>query len=194
MSPQEYLAWEREQANKHELHDGEIFAMAGGSPRHNALALAVGAELRAALRGRDCRALNSDQRIGLLFRKKYVYPDASVVCGEVVTEEGARDVVVNPSVVVEVLSASTEGYDRGGKWDGYRRLASVDDYLLVSQRAPTIEHFQRMADGSWRYTVASEGEQIELTTGARLSVDAVYEGVFELPGDEDGELELTAEP
>lgn len=184
MTAEEFLAWERGQADRHEFDEGEVFAMAGGSPRHNALCVAVAGELRVALRGSDCRVLGSDQRISARFQSKYFYPDASVVCGEVDLEEGTRDVMTNPRVVVEVLSASTEAHDRGAKWDGYRRLASLQDYLLVSQREASIAHYQRLEDGAWRYLVVGPGERIVLSNGADLQVDAVYEGVFELPGDE----------
>jgi Uma2 family endonuclease len=92
-------------------------------------------------------------------------------------------VVLNPSVVVEVLSDSTEQYDRGLNWDGYRRLPSLSDYLLVSQRESSIEHYRREPDGSWRYTVAGAGERITLSSGAELDVTSIYSGVFEFGGD-----------
>ena len=92
------------------------------------------------------------------------------------------DTLVNPTVVVEVLSRSTEAYDRGAKWDDYRQLPSVTDYLLVSQTAPRIEHFQR-GDGEWHYRVAVPGGRVTLTNGAVLEVDAVFRGVFDLEGE-----------
>jgi Uma2 family endonuclease len=113
MSPVEYLAWERVQPQKHQYHRGEVFAMAGASPRHNLLATAAAAELRAATRGLGCRALNSDQRISASDGERYVYADAVVVCGEMRTGPGAPDVLLNPRVVVEVLSRSAEAFDRG---------------------------------------------------------------------------------
>ena len=153
MSAAEYLAWEREQPQKHEFHCGEVFAMAGGSPRHNLLAAAFAAELRAATRAKGCHALSSDQRISASVGERYVYADAVVVCGELRTEPGTIDVLSNPTVIVEVLSASTESFDRGEKWEAYQRLASLTDYLLVSQTAVRVEHYRREADGSWRYRV-----------------------------------------
>ncbi|MFS8064850.1 MAG: Uma2 family endonuclease, partial [Byssovorax sp.] len=113
MSAAEYLVGERRQPAKHEYHQGEIFAMAGGSLRHNFLASAVGSELRAAMRGKGCHALSSDQRISAKQGERCVYADAVVVCGGVQTEPGTSDVLANPSVIVEVLSPSTEAYDRG---------------------------------------------------------------------------------
>jgi Uma2 family endonuclease len=182
MTSADYLAWERDQPTKHEFFDGDVFAMAGGSPRHNALCVNVTASLKTSPTLRECTTFSSDQRIGFR-RRKYVYPDASVVCGKVETEDAANDVVVNPCVVVEVLSQSTEQYDRGGKWDGYRRIASVTDYVLVSQATPQIEHFRRHSDGAWTYQAYGPGEQVTLTSGAVLDVDVIFDRVMDLPGD-----------
>ena len=181
LSALEYLAWERTQPEKHEYHLGEVFAMSGGSPRHGFLAGAMIAELRASLRGKGCHVLSSDVRISAKQGQRYVYPDVSVACGTLQTEPGTSDVVANPKVVVEVLSRSTEAYDRGDKWDAYQRLRSLTDYLLVSQLAAQIEHFQREPDGSWRYRLIEAGQTVTLSNGAILAVDAVYDGAFELP-------------
>jgi Uma2 family endonuclease len=157
--------------------------MAGGSPRHNFLSNATGAELRAALRGKGCHVLSSDQRISAKRDERYVYADAVVVCGGAEMEAGTSDVLTNPKVVVEVLSRSTEAYDRGEKWDAYQRLPSLTDYVLVSQTAKQIEHYQREGDGSWRYRRRESGDVVTLSNGASVAVDAVYEGAFELVGD-----------
>ncbi len=183
MTAAEYLAWERLQETRHEYHDGEVFAMAGASLRHNAIAAAVIRDLGLALRGRGCVVLTSDQRIAAPPGDRYVYPDVAVVCGRVELESETNDVLLNPGVIVEILSKTTEAYDRGEKWEGYRRLPSVQDYLLVSQAVAKIEHFQRQADGAWRYTVAEAGAALRLANGAALEVDAVFAGVFELNGD-----------
>lgn len=184
MTASEFLAWEREQVDKHELHDGEVLAMAGGSVRHNALAAAIVGELRAALRGTGCVVLTSDQRIAPRRKQRYVYPDVSVVCGARELEEGTNDVLANPGVVVEVLSKSTERRERGEKWEGYRRIPSLTDYVLVSQSRTLLEQFQRQKDGSWRYAVAEAGEKLSLANGAVLGVDAIYDGVMALEGDD----------
>lgn len=183
MTVAEYLSWERAELEKHEYHDGEIFAMAGGTPRHNFLSNAVGAELRAALRGKDCPTLSSDQRIAADNGSRFVYADAVAACGGVKTLEGTTDVLANPSIVVDVLSKSTEGYDRGDKWEAYQRLASMTDYLLISQAAVRIEHFQREVDGSWRYRVVEAGGRVALANGAFIEVDAIYQGAFDVAGD-----------
>ncbi len=180
LSALEFLAWERAQPTKHEYHRGKVFAMAGGSPRHNFLSLAVGAELRAAIRGKGCQVLSSDQRISAKQGDRYVYADGVVVCGEIRMEPGTTDVLANPKVVVEVLSRSTEAYDRGEKWEAYQRLPSLTDYLLVSQASAQIEHYQREADGSWQYRLIEASGVVTLGNGAVVSVDAVYEGAFDL--------------
>jgi Uma2 family endonuclease len=181
MTADEYLAWEREQLDKHEFFLGEVFAMAGGSPRHNELCTTVASALRTALRPRGCHVLSSDQRVSFMSRTRYVYPDLSVICGALELE--ANDVLLNPQILVEVLSSSTEQYDRGLKWDGYQRLASLSDYVLVSQREPRIEHFQRASDGSWTYRASEAGGRIVLSNGGVLVVDEIFAGAFDLQGD-----------
>ncbi len=183
LSAAEFLEWESAQFEKHEFHLGEVFAMAGGSPRHNFLSGTMVAQLWTALRGKGCHVFTSDQRIATKEGERYVYPDAGATCGKQELEAGTSDVLTNPKIVVEVLSKSTQAYDRGEKWDAYQRIPSLSDYLLVSQSAPQIEHFQREEDGSWRYRRLGLGDRVVLRSGAVLSVDAVYEGAFELTGD-----------
>lgn len=181
MTADEYLAWEREQPTKHEFFRGEVFAMAGASPRHNALCARLHRSLGNALEGRGCVVLTSDQRVSVGAAERYVYPDVTVVCGAL--EVLKQDVLANPTMLVEVLSSTTEPYDRGLKWEGYQRLGSLQDYVLVSQSEPRVEHFQRSADGTWIYRAAGAGEHVKLSTGEVLGVDDVFAGVFELPGD-----------
>ena len=150
-------------------------------------------ELGVALRGGKCRVLSADQRILAREGEHYVYADASIVCGAIELAQGTTDVLVNPGVVIEVLSKRTEAYDRGLKWESYRELASVTDYLLLSQTAPRIEHYRREASGEWHYRVVPAGGRVTLTNGATISVDAVYSGVFELEG-ECAELTGEAQP
>jgi Uma2 family endonuclease len=184
MTATEFLAWERTQPTKHEFFDGEVFARAGCSPRHNALCVSTTTVLRTMLADRGYVTLSSDQRIGLR-KKKYMYPDASVVCGKLKTEDGAEDGVVNPEVIVEVLSSSTEQYDRGEKWEGYRRIPSLTDYVLISQAKPQIELYQRHDDGIWTYRAVGPGERVRLTNGAVFDVDVIFDRVMALPDDEE---------
>jgi Uma2 family endonuclease len=179
----DYLAWEREQPAKHEFFHGAVFAVAGGTPRHNALGVSMSAQLRAVLRSRGCSVLSSDQRLAFPPEARYVYPDVTVISGPPVFQPGINDVITNPSILVEVLSSSTEEYDRGLKWTGYQRIASLTDYLLVAQAEARIEHYRRNADGSWTNRAAGPGEQIALTGGGAFALDAIYAGVFDLPGD-----------
>jgi Uma2 family endonuclease len=183
MTSSQYLAWESDQSSRHEFFRGDVFAMAGGTPRHNALTAAITIELGVALRGGKCRVLSADQRIAARANEHYVYADASVVCGPLELSVGTTDVLANPSVVIEVLSKRTEAYDRGLKWESYRELASVTDYVLVSQVAAQVEHYRREASGEWRYRVASAGGRVTLSNGAVVAVDAIYAGVFELDGE-----------
>ena len=181
-SPAAFLAWEHEQRGRHEYFRGEVFAMAGGSVRHNALCAKVIGALQARLAA-GCNVLTSDQRVGVSAGERYVYPDVSVVCGAIVLEQGTADVLSNPTVLVEVLSASTEQYDRGLKWEGYQRIHSLTDFLLVSQAEARIEHFRRDSDEAWIYRSASSGELVTLANGVALDVDAIFAGTFDLPGD-----------
>jgi Uma2 family endonuclease len=179
LSPEEYLAWERRQERKHEYFDGEVFAMAAGSYRHNRLIMKVGFALEPSLAARGCTVVASDQRVRAQHRR-YVYPDVTVVCGAPAIEHD--DVLTNPTVLVEVLSSTTEQYDRGLKWNSYQALASLTDYLLVSQERAHIEHFARI-DNRWIYASANAGERITLTSGSVLDIDTIFAGVFDLPGD-----------
>lgn len=183
MTAPQYLAWESEQRERHEFFQGEVFAMAGGSPRHNALTAAITIELGLALRGGACRVLSADQRIAARASEHYVYADATVVCGALELAPGTTDVLANPSVVIEVLSKRTEAYDRGLKWESYRELPSVTDYLLVLQSSPRVEHYLREASGEWHYRVVGVGGSVTLSNGAKLGIDAIYAGVFELEGE-----------
>lgn len=180
MSPAEYLEWEKEQPSKHQYLNGEVFAMAGGSFRHNHLAGRVVARLDV----EPCRSFSSDQKVFIPSTKNYVYPDGTVVCGAVQPHAGSTDVLEHPRAVVEVLSKSTESYDRDDKWQDYQSIASLTDYVLVSQRVARIEHFARQADGAWTYHAAGPGERLTLSTGAVLVVDDIYASAFDLPGDE----------
>lgn len=173
----EYLTYERDSGLKHEYCDGEILAMAGGSRRHNALALRVGAALDAG-RERGCVAFQSDQKVRVLATGRATYPDATVVCGTIEGDpadpQGAT--ITNPTVLVEVLSASTEQEDRGGKWQHYQLIPSLQEYVLVSQAEARVECYRRIANDRWEYTEVREGT-LQLSTSAVLDVAALYENL-----------------
>ena len=178
----DYLTVEDGSQIRHEFLDGEIYAMAGGSPEHAALAVSVSSALLVQLRGRPCRVMSSDLRVRVLATGLSTYPDVTVVCGPLERDPESRVTVVNPTVVVEVLSDSTEEYDRGEKLDHYRRIASLRECLLVSHRTRLIEVERRESDGSWTRHRAGAGEQIRLESiGCDLDVDDIYRGGLETP-------------
>ncbi|MBI2927367.1 MAG: Uma2 family endonuclease [Verrucomicrobia bacterium] len=149
LSEAEYLALERSAEFKSEFFDGEMFAMAGGTPEHSLIATNLGREFGNRLKDRPCAAYNSDLRVKVEATGLCTYPDLSVVCGPLRFAGQERDTIVNPTVLVEVLSDSTEAYDRGKKFEHYRRISSLREYLLVSQSEPRIEQFIRQENGSW---------------------------------------------
>ena len=172
----EYLALEAPSPTKHEFVNGEIFAMAGGTPEHGRLSINVQGELRNALRGRPCVVLNSDVRVRVRATGLATYPDASVVCGRIEVDPEDRNSVTNPVVLVEVLSDSTEAYDRDEKRAHYRQLGSLRDYLLVSPHERRIEHYHRNDDDTWTLRDARAGGEVHLEAlSCQIAVDAVYD-------------------
>jgi Uma2 family endonuclease len=173
----EYLQQEQAGDTKHELLNGEIFAMAGGTPEHTRLAGKVVMALGAQLSGRPCNVFPSDLRVRVLATGLATYPDVTVVCGRLEHDPEDENTVVNPVVLVEVLSDGTERYDRGEKFAHYRRIPSLNEYVLVSQHEPRIEVFRRNNEGgkSWTLHVAEASESVQLTSiGCELVVDEVY--------------------
>lgn len=180
ISVAEYFAWEEGAATRSEYFDGEIFAMAGGTPEHNLISSNTLRELGNQLEERPCRVYPSDQRITVAETGLYTYPDVTVVCDEPHFEEPGRRALTNPTVIVEVLSESTEAYDRGDKFAHYRRLSSLKEYVLVSSDQHRIERFTRREVGAdWLMTECSDPEGvIELPSiGCVLSLPRVYRKV-----------------
>ena len=149
LTVEEYLTIERQAPCKSEYFNGEMFAMAGASRRHNLIALNIGAELRAQLQQRPCEVYTSDMRVKISRTGLYTYPDVVVVCDEPRFEDTDVDTLLNPIVLVEVLSPSTADYDRGGKFEHYRTLASLQAYLLVAQERCHVVHYTRQQDHTW---------------------------------------------
>ena len=148
-TPEEYLTLEEKADYKSEYYDGEIFAMAGASTNHNRIAGNVFAALHTAFKGKPCEVFSSDVRLLVKPNGLHTYPDVMVVCGQVEFAEERNDIITNPIVIVEVLSASTRDYDRGGKFTLYRDLATLQDYVLVDQAEAHVEHFHKLDDGTW---------------------------------------------
>ena len=148
-TPEEYLALERQAPYKSEYCAGDIFAMAGASRWHNLIVTNVVRELSLQLKGRPCTTYPSDMRLKISPTGLYAYPDVTVVCGEAQFEDTQQDTLLNPTLIVEVLSDSTEAYDRGGKFAHYRKLASLLEYVLITQTKPHLEHYVRQPDNRW---------------------------------------------
>lgn len=179
VTEEEYLAFERSAEGRHEYADGEIFAMSGGSLAHATIIANLIRQVGNALEGRPCRVLSTDMRVRIDASHRYVYPDCSVVCGRAELAGDQQDVLRNPRVIVEVLSDSTEAYDRGDKFRHYATLASLQEYVLASQKEPRIEVFTRLADGSWNLRAYGPGERAALRSiECAIEIDRVYAGVF----------------
>lgn len=178
MSYAEYLAFEATSSTKHEFINGEIYAMAGGSIQHGAIAVAVSTALSIALRDRPCRVLSSDVRVRSKATGMSTYPDVTVVCQAIEVDPDDEQGVLNPTVIVEVLSDSTEAYDRGAKAAHYRRIPSLREYVLISQSEPLIEVYRRNDRNKWELAAeARTSERAELTSCGgpiTLDVDAIY--------------------
>lgn len=176
IAPQEYLEYERKAETKHEYHDGTIVAMAGASWAHNLITADTSRHLGNQLEGGPCVVVSTDLRVSVPECNKYYYPDGIVVCGEPRFEANVFDTLLNPLLIIEVLSDSTERIDRIEKFDCYGTLASLTDYVLISQHTPRIEHYSRLPDGGWHYVVA-RGLEATLplpTIGCELRLAAVY--------------------
>jgi Uma2 family endonuclease len=175
-TPEEYLALERAAAYKSEYYNGEIFAMAGASRRHVLIVTNLVIELGTQLRKRDCELYSADMRLKVNPTGLYTYPDVIVVCGEPQFSDEQKDTLINPNVIIEVLSESTQGYDRGGKFEQYRTLESFKEYVLVAQDKPHVEHFRRQPDNRWILTETNNLEDsIELTSiNCTLALAEIY--------------------
>ncbi len=147
----EYLAFEQDASEKHEYRDGWIVAMAGGTYNHGVIAANLIRELGNALKGKPCRVADSTVRVRIPRTPLYTYPDMTIVCGEAQFDslDGSGKTLINPRVIVEVLSSSTEAYDRGEKFSRYRHLDSLEEYVVVSQDSPNVETFFRYPEGGW---------------------------------------------
>jgi Uma2 family endonuclease len=181
LTEDEYLRLERQAETKSEFHDGQMFAMAGGSGNHALLANTIGALLyREAPSG--CRVYNADLRVHIPAAGTYTYPDCSVVCGEPQFSGDQRDNLLNPLLIVEVLSPSTEGYDRGKKFEMYRTMASFREYLIVHQDRRLVEHYSRQDDKSWLLREHSGAEAAVSigSVGVQISLAELYASVMTL--------------
>jgi Uma2 family endonuclease len=175
----EYLALERQAEYKSEYYDGEIFAMTGASRRHNLISLSVGGKLYSRLLDSPCEVYSGDMRVRVPATGLYTYPDVVVVCGEPKFEDEHVDTLLNPVLIVEVLSKSTARYDRIDKFAHYRSIPSFAEYLLVSQDEYRVEHNARQPDGRWLLTdIRGKEEQVVLSSvGCALALADIYDRV-----------------
>ena len=187
LSPQQYLAQERKAEFKSQYFRGETFPMAGASREHNLIVGNVIREIGNALKGRRCEVYPSDMRVKVSPTGLYTYPDATVICGEPEFEDDQLDTLVNPTVLVEVLSDSTESYDRGGKFRQYREIPSLKEYVMVAQDRSSVESYLRQTDGGWLLTESQSIDQsikfasIEIT----ILLAEIYRNIQFKTNDED---------
>jgi Uma2 family endonuclease len=179
LTPEEYLARERVAEFKSEYYQGEMFAMAGASREHNYVKDNLIIEVGARLRGTPCRTSSSDQRVKVFATGLYTYPDIVIQCGQAEYDPLDKDTLLNPVAIIEVLSPSTENYDRGAKFRQYQQLASVQEYVLVSQSEPLCERYVRQAEGGWKYDAVSglDGEFAFITIPVRIPMADIYRDV-----------------
>ena len=178
-TPEHYLELEYAADYKSEYLSGQIFAMAGASPRHVTITVNVASELRSQMRGRPCQTFSSDLRVRVSATGLFTYPDVVAVCGELRFDELDENALINPAVIVEVLSKSTETYDRGEKFIHYRKIGAMTDYILISQETARVEHFVRQPDNQWLLSEADtlQDRIILSSIGCELALAEIYEKV-----------------
>ncbi len=175
----DYLAFERTSQTKHEYHDGEIVAMAGGTGPHSRIAVRLSGQLDVAVAARGCHVFNSDMRIYIDATRRSLYPDISALCGTPEYRDATRDVLLNPALIVEVLSSSSEGYDRGRKLALYMALPSVTEIALVSQEEVRVDKFTRQPAGIWHFQGFSGMDAVMplVSLGTEVRLGDFYEGI-----------------
>jgi Uma2 family endonuclease len=173
---EEYLALERASSEKNEFAFGEIYAMGGASAKHVAIVTNIAGELRSQLRRRPCHVYSADLRLCVDAKRRYTYPDVVVVCGQPQFLDKELDTLLNPDLIVEVLSESTRNYDRGDKFQQYRGIPSFREYLLVDQAKAHVERYTKQGDGTWSlWETDSLSEAVRLeSVGAVLPLSEIY--------------------
>jgi Uma2 family endonuclease len=179
LTPEDYLAVERQAEGRSEYFDGEMFAMTGGTYRHNVILGNLVGELRQQLKRRPCTVCPNDQRVRVPATGFYTYPDVVVTCGEPRFEDETLDTLLNPRLIVEVLSPTTEAYDRGKKFEHYRTIDSLAEYVLVAQDAPRVDQFLRQDGNLWRFTSTSglDGAVSLSSIEVELALAEIYDKV-----------------
>ncbi|MBI5591552.1 MAG: Uma2 family endonuclease [Deltaproteobacteria bacterium] len=177
-TPEQYLALERKAACKSEYVNGRIFAMAGASRQHNQITFNISVELGIQLKERPCVAYSSDMRVKVTQTGLYAYPDIVATCNEPQFEDSFLDTLLNPTIIIEVLSESTEAYDRGGKFAHYRRLSSLEEFMLIAQDGFCVEQYSRKGKQWILGEIRGIDENIQLNSiGCTLSLRDIYHKV-----------------
>ncbi|WP_341740135.1 Uma2 family endonuclease [Microcoleus sp. CAWBG640] len=175
-TPEEYFAWEEQQLEKHELIDGRVYAMSGGTRNHSDIAGNILTTIKPHLRGSGCKTYNSDCRVNILNTRNYTYPDLSVTCDR--RDNSSPQYITYPCLIVEVLSDSTEAYDRGKKFEKYRRNPNLIDYVLVSSDEMAIDIYHKNDAGDWLILSYRSGDRVELKSiGLSLAIEQFYEEI-----------------
>lgn len=184
MTPQEYFEIDQASEIRHELIDGQIFplieiyGMAGASTPHNHISGNAFGLLHAQLRGKSCAPFNQDQRLKVKSLENYYFPDLMVACPPFIWDDQLQHTLLNPKVIIEVLSVSTEHKDRAAKWFAYQRIESLTDYLMISQTERRIEHYSRQTGGGWHYDIVeNEGGVLLASIDCALNLADIYERV-----------------
>jgi Uma2 family endonuclease len=176
LSPAEYFAWEEQQLEKYEYINGEVYAMSGGSVNHGRIAIKFITMFDSHLENSGCITGNSDIKINMLKTNNYTYPDVSVTCDD--RDKTTTQYIAYPCLIVEVLSASTEAYDRGGKFRMYRNNPMLRDYLLVSSTSIEMDLYHQKDNGEWVIINYKEGDTIELKSiNLSFAIEQVYRGL-----------------
>ncbi len=175
-TPEEYFAWEEQQLERHEYINGEVYAMSGGTINHGDIAGNFLSLLKAHMRGSGCKTLNSDCRVSIVGATQYVYPDISVTCDD--RDKTTSQCITYPCLIVEVLSPTTEAYDRGKKFKMYRRNPSLQEYVLVSVDTIEIELFRKTETDDWRIINYQTGDTVELkSVNLTCQIEQIYEDI-----------------
>ena len=179
VSPEAYLAMERASLEKHEYFKGEVFAMSGATPQHNDIVYTINRVVAPFLHGKGCKLYGRDFRIHIPENSLYTYPDFSIVCGKAETTEVYTDNLTNPTVLIEVLSKSTKEYDRGTKFNLYRSIKILQEYVMIDSTSISVEIYRRQSDNSWEFTEFKQLSDFFVisTIGLTLQLKDVYEDV-----------------
>jgi Uma2 family endonuclease len=179
-TPEEYFAWEEQQLERHEYIDGEVYAMSGGTQNHSDIGGNFLVLLKSHLRGGSCKTLNSDCRVNIIGTSNYVYPDVSVTCDS--RDRETPQYITYPCLIVEVLSDTTEAYDRGNKFVKYRQNPLLSDYILVSSKEIAVDLYHKNEQGDWIILNYRAGDTIQLKSiGLKFAIEQIYEDIVFTP-------------